>query len=95
VSGRTGLPAWVGPVLRALSRRPDLWPVAAVTALRLAPPGWWRRRPYLPLPDPGYWRLRMTIAYGGAGDGPPHPEDVVSYLQWCRGSWRRSWRGLG
>jgi hypothetical protein len=81
-------------VLGALARRPDLWPIATVTALRLAPRRWWRRPPYLPIPDPGYWRLRMTIAYGGVGDAPPRPEDVVSYLEWCRENWRRSHRVL-
>jgi hypothetical protein len=62
--------------------RPDLWPVAAAQALRLAPPGWWRRRPFLPLPDPDYVRFRLQTAYGTGGR--PTAGDVVAYLRWCR-----------
>lgn len=63
-------------------RRPGLWPVAVTQALRLARPGWWRRRPFLPLPDPDYVRFRLQTAYGA--DGEPSADDVVSYLRWCR-----------
>lgn len=50
----------------------------------LAPPGWWRRPPFLPLPAPDYLRFRMETAYGGAGDQEPDPGDLVTYLRWCR-----------
>lgn len=69
--------------LTVLGRR-DLWAVAAVTAARLAPSGWWRRWPPLPLPDASYWRFRMMTAYGGSGDAVPRARDVVDYLEWCR-----------
>ncbi|MGH2667915.1 MAG: hypothetical protein ACRDH5_02130, partial [bacterium] len=59
-----------------------LWPVAVAQALRLARPGWWRRRPFLPLPDPDYVRFRLQTAYGSEGE--PTGGDVVSYLRWCR-----------
>jgi hypothetical protein len=62
--------------------RPGLWPVAAVQAVRLARPGWWRRRPYLPVPDPDYVRFRLQTAYGTGGQ--PTGGDVVTYLRWCR-----------
>jgi hypothetical protein len=26
----------------------------------------------------------METAYGGAGDAEPAPEDLVTYLRWCR-----------
>jgi hypothetical protein len=26
----------------------------------------------------------METAYGGAGDQAPDPEDLVTYLRWCR-----------
>ena len=45
--------------------------------------GWWRRAPYLPLPDPAYLHFRMVTAYGGQG-GEPAPADVVTYLHWCK-----------
>jgi len=78
----------------ALVRRPHLWSVAVVTAVRLAPRGWWRRWPPVPWPDAEYWRFRMQTAYGGDGDAPPQPEDVVAYLEWCAQRWRRRRRAL-
>ncbi|MDQ3943976.1 MAG: hypothetical protein M3357_02230 [Actinomycetota bacterium] len=66
----------------AVLRRPGLWAVAGAQAWRLARPEWWRRRPFLPLPDPDYVRFRLMTAYGP--DGEPTPEDVVAYLRWCR-----------
>ncbi len=71
-------------ILVALLRRPDLWPTALRVALRLAPEGWWRRSPYLPLPSPDYLHFRMVTAYGGDGTRPPEPHDLVTYLEWCR-----------
>jgi hypothetical protein len=50
----------------------------------MAAPGWWRRRPFLPLPPTDYLRFRLQTAYGGAGERPPEPDDLVTYLHWCR-----------
>ncbi|MFS8480552.1 MAG: hypothetical protein FWJ94_01480 [Acidimicrobiia bacterium] len=75
---------WFAAAARAVARHPSLWPTAARQALRLAAPGWWRRRPFLPLPDPAYLRFRLQTAYGGAGEGPPAAEDLVTWLRWCR-----------
>lgn len=84
-------------------RRPDLWWSALGALRRLAAPGWWRDRPYLPLPDPELWRFRMTTAYGRA-DVDPEPADVISYLAWCRATaahrhpaaeWTRAARKVG
>src|SRR5581483_5814282 len=74
-------PWWVGAVLGVL-RRPRLWPTALAQAVRLARPGWWRRPPFLPLPDPDYVRFRLQTAYGphGRAEGG----DLVAYLNWCR-----------
>lgn len=77
-----------------MARRPDLWPTAARQVFRLAPPGWWRRWPPLPVPDPGYLRFRMETAYGDAGHDP-EPDDVVAYLAWCRQGHRTWLRGRG
>jgi len=74
----------------AVLRNPRLWATALGQAMRLARPGWWRRRPFLPLPSDDLWRLRMLTAYGGDGTALPDPGDVVSYLDWCSAS--RSWR---
>ena len=91
MSDATGPRIPIRAVLGVL-RHPSLWWTAVRVALRLAPRGWWRRPPYLPLPDPEYLRFRMITAYGGAGDTPPDPEDLVTYLRWCR-AWPRVVRG--
>ncbi|MDQ6697620.1 MAG: hypothetical protein M3Z46_09220 [Actinomycetota bacterium] len=69
-----------------MARHPSLWATAAGQVLRLATPGWWRRRPFLPLPDPAYLAFRLETAYGD--DRRPDPADVVTYLRWCH-DWRR------
>ena len=74
---------WVASAALAVAVRPWLWRVAVTQAWRLAPPGWWRRWPPLPLPDRDYLRFRMQTAYGDPEGGPP-ADDVVAYLEWCR-----------
>lgn len=76
-----------GPAVAAVLRHPSLWGVAIRQALALAPPGWWRRWPLLPVPAPGYLGFRMQTAYGDA-DASPVPGDLVAYLRWCR-AWPR------
>lgn len=63
---------------------PTLWPTALIVALRLAPRGWWRRSPHLPLPDAEYLHFRLVTAYGGDGTAPAESADLVTYLRWCR-----------
>lgn len=75
-------PRWWLAVAWAVARRPGLWTVAAEQVLRLARPGWWRRAPFVPLPDPDYLRFRLETQYGD--DRDPDPQDVVTYLAWCR-----------
>jgi len=75
--------AALGTVAAAVLRRPGLWPAALAALARLAPPGWWRRRPHLPVPDDRLWAFRMVTAYGRP-DAEPVAADVVSYLEWCR-----------
>lgn len=70
----------------AVLRHPGLWLTAVRQAYLLAPGGWWKRRPFLPVPDREYLRFRMVTAYG-MPDRDPDPDDVVTYLRWCRG-WR-------
>jgi hypothetical protein len=82
--------AWLWAAVRAVAWHPGLWPTAGRQALVLAAPGWWRRRPFLPLPAPDYLRFRMQTAYGGEGDRPPDPDDLVTYLRWCRAEARRA-----
>ena len=73
---------WMVRAAVAVARHPGLWVTAVVQLLRLAPRGWWRRAPFLPLPDPDYLHFRLQTQYGV--DQPPEPADVVTYLHWCR-----------
>lgn len=74
-------------VVAVVARRPALWPTALGQARRLAPAGWWRRPPFLPLPPAGYLDFRRVTQYGTT-DGPTDPADVVNYLAWCK-EWNR------
>jgi hypothetical protein len=78
-----GGPAWLGRAFVAVLAHPVLWRTAIRQVLVLAAPGWWRRPPFLPLPDPAYLRFRLQTAYGDP-DRPPEPADVITYLHWCR-----------
>ncbi len=66
----------------AVLRRPSLWGIALSQTVRLAPAGWWHRAPFLPVPDPSYLRFRLETQYGS--DHAPEPDDIVTYLHWCR-----------
>jgi hypothetical protein len=44
---------------------------------------WWRRPPFLPLPDRPYLRWRMYTAYADESAVPP-VEDVVRFARWRR-----------
>ena len=81
---------WFGRALLTVARHPPLWTVAVAQVFRLARPGWWRRRPFLPVPDHAYLRFRLQTAYGDP-EREPEPADVVLYLRWCR-SYRRAAR---
>jgi hypothetical protein len=70
-------------VARAVAARPTLWPVALRQWRRTVPTGWWRHRPFLPVPTKAYVELRLLTQYGVNGH-PPSPTDVLNYLAWCR-----------
>lgn len=73
---------WVAAAA-AVGRRPALWPTAARQVRRLARRGWWRRPPFLPLPDRGWVRFRALTQYGAARQAPMG-DDVVGWLVWVR-----------
>ncbi len=77
-------PSWLVRGALALVFHPDLWATGLRQVAVLARPGWWRRPPFLPLPDRDYLRFRMETAYGGTGEGGLEPADLVAYLRWCR-----------
>lgn len=68
----------------AVLKHPSLWLVALKQLFLLAPADWWRRAPYLPLPDRKYYEFRMTTAYGGSGQRHGTAEDLITYLRWCK-----------
>jgi hypothetical protein len=62
--------------------RPPLAIDLVRVAWRFRSRGWWRRPPFLPLPDREYVRWRMYTAYGDA-DAVPPAEDLVRYARWA------------
>lgn len=69
-----------------LVRRSLLHPSLGVALLRVnwrfRSRSWYRRPPFLPLPDPEYARWRMYTAYGSA-DAVPPARDVERYARWA------------
>lgn len=76
---------WFADSAKALVTRPDLWPTVVGVLRRHAPPGWWMRRPFLPLPDDEWMDFRFETAFGSRS-GRPDSEQLVEYLEWSR-SW--------
>lgn len=70
-------------LLIAVAKRPWLWGEALRALLAVAPRNWWRRSPFLPLPDAEYtaWRLATT---SGSIDSEIEGGELVSYLSWRR-----------
>ena len=59
--------------IRVLAVRPWLWPTALRQLRNFAPDGWWRRAPFLPIPDRALLEFRGTTQYGD----PSHAADAV------------------
>jgi len=45
--------------------------------------GWWKKPPFLPIPDRTYLRWRMETAYADP-DAIPPVEDVIRFARWRR-----------
>jgi hypothetical protein len=71
---------WLGVAL-AILVRPGLWWPTLRQCARLAPNRWWRRPPFLPIPDAGVVAFRLATAYGERGTATA--ADVLRYLRWC------------
>lgn len=67
--------------LRSL-RNPAIGVALLRVAWRFRRRRWWRRAPFLPLPDRTYLRWRMHTAYGEYDTVPP-AEDVIRYARWA------------
>lgn len=70
-----------GRAVLAVLARPRLWPAALRQARVLVPRSWWRRPPFLPLPDRAWLGFRMTTAYGDPA-APVDVEDLLTWLAW-------------
>ena len=75
--------SWLPPAVFAVVRRPDLWATAIRVGRDHAPPRWWRRRPFLPLPDSDWMAFRYETAFAER-TGRPSPDEVIDYLEWVR-----------
>lgn len=72
----------VGVILAVLAR-PHLWRTAIRQARLLMPRGWWKQRPFLPVPARAYVAFRTVTQYGNART-EPEVYDVIDYLEWCK-----------
>ena len=76
---------WLG-LTTSLALRSLRDPATGVALLRVGwrfrRRGWWRRAPFLPLPDRTYLRWRMHTAYGEHDTVPP-AEDVIRFARWA------------
>ena len=81
-----GAPSWPSLAVR-LAARGVVQPRLALDLLRtlwaFRRRDWWRRPPFLPLPDRDYLRWRMYTAYADE-DAVPPAEDVVRFARWRR-----------
>ncbi len=74
-------------IVVAVLRHPSLWVTAVRQVFRLAPQGWWRRAPFLPVPRADYMEFRLVTQYGGtlsSASNSIRAVDVVDYLSWCK-----------
>ena len=75
---------WLRLALRLTTRtirRPQLAIDLIRVSWRFRSNDWYRRFPFLPLPDPTYLRWRMYTAYGDY-DAVPPAGDVERYARW-------------
>jgi hypothetical protein len=68
---------------RHLLLHPREVPVVAGATWRLRAAKWWRRAPFLPLPDRAYWNFRVVTA-NGSTKRSLSVDDVVSFAKWSR-----------
>jgi hypothetical protein len=77
---------WIRLTTRVLFRslrHPALTPALLTVAWRFRRRDWYRRPPFLPLPDREYLRWRMHTAYGDSAAVPP-ARDIERYALWAR-----------
>ncbi len=72
------LPAIVG---RKLGRIIQLARSGLLTGIAHLRRGWWRRPPFMPVPDRAHMAWRRNTAYGT--DRPAEKRDLVAFLLWA------------
>lgn len=78
------VPAFIRVVIE-----PALWITAIRVIWSIRRRGWWRQRPFLPVPSADYVAFRMETQYGNdIAMTSRGPADVLEYLRWVR-QWRR------
>jgi len=71
---------WVRGLGRYLARHPRDITCVVRAGWRLRRESWWRRYPWLPLPDAAYWEFRVRTVSGG--DAQLEPAQVVAAAKW-------------
>lgn len=77
--------SWFGLALKLSARcvkRPGLALDLIRVSWRFRSRGWYRRPPFLPLPDRTYMAWRMHTAYGDHHALPP-VDDIERYARWA------------
>ena len=90
---RTYRGSWLALTVRLAARaafRPRLALDLLATAWAFRRRGWWRRAPFLPLPDRDYLRWRMYTAYADE-DAVPPVDDVIRFARWRRETMDLTW----
>jgi hypothetical protein len=73
---------WPKGLTRYLLRHPSGILPVMLAGWRLRRSAWWRRTPFLPLPDPAYWAFRLSTVAGR--EGVLEPRAVVEAARWAQ-----------
>ena len=72
---------FIGALVTRALVRPAVGAALVRVAWRFRSHGWYRRPPFLPIPDRDYVRWRMDTAYGDP-DAVPPIDAIVRYAEW-------------
>lgn len=92
-AARTYRGFWLALIAKLAARavlRPRLALDLLATAWAFRRRGWWRRAPFLPIPDRTYLRWRMYTAYADEEAVPP-VDDVIRFARWRRETMDLTW----
>ena len=70
-------------VARLLVVRPGLWVTAFRQLCNLAESGWWKRLPFLPIPNQDLIEFRIKTQYGSL-ETETEAADVLAWLLWSK-----------